>query len=76
MLKPQDVVLLLKLLANSYHLKWFQAQMARDLCISVSENNGVIKRLIASGLLIIASPVLTVLHGLNAGLQSTQQIEN
>jgi hypothetical protein len=75
MLKPQDVVLLLKLLANYDHLKWSQAQMARDLCISVSEINGGIKRLISSGLLIIASPVLTGMHGLNARLQSIQQID-
>jgi len=74
-LKPQDVVLLLKLLANSEHLKWPQAQMARDLCISVSEINAGIKRLIASGLLVITPPVLTDLSGLNARLQSTQQID-
>ena len=73
MLKPQDVVLLLKLLANSEHLKWSQAQMARDLCISVSEINAAIKRLITSGLLIIASPVLMGLRDLNERLQSQQQ---
>lgn len=75
MLKPQDVVLLLKLLANSDHLKWPQAQMARELCVSVSEVNAGIKRLIASGLLIIASPALISLDELRKRLQSEQQID-
>lgn len=77
MLKPQDIVLLLKLLANTDHLKWSQAQMARELCISVSEINSGIKRLIAAGLLIIAPPVLIGLNdsSLNARLQSKQQID-
>ncbi len=77
MLKPQDVVLLLKLLANSEHLKWSQAQMARDLCISVSEINAGIKRLISAGLLLITPPVLIGLFdpSLNELLHSRQQIE-
>lgn len=75
MLKPQDVVLLLKLLANPEHLKWSQAQMAMHLCISVSEVNAGIKRLIAAGLLHIAPSVLLSLTALNERLQSNKQID-
>ncbi len=51
MLKPQDVVLLVKLLANAEHLGWSQNQLALHLCMSVSEVNAAIKRLHKAGLL-------------------------
>lgn len=50
MLKAQDVVLLLKLLAHPDHLDWSQSQLALHLCISVSEVNAGLKRLKRSGL--------------------------
>jgi hypothetical protein len=50
MLKPQDIVLLLKLLANPLHLHWPQAQLAMHLCVSVSVINASLKRLVAVGL--------------------------
>jgi hypothetical protein len=75
MLKPQDVVLLLKLLANPNHLKWSQAQIAMHLCISVSEINAGIKRLIASGLLQIATPMLIIHPDLNQSLHLKKQSE-
>jgi hypothetical protein len=75
MLKPQDVVLLLKLLANPDHLKWSQAHMAMHLCVSVSEINAGIKRLISAGLLQIAHPVLVNLAGIEKRMQSKQQMD-
>lgn len=51
MLKPQDVVLLVKLLATTEHLSWSQNQLALHLCVSVSEVNTAIKRLQKAGLL-------------------------
>lgn len=50
MLKPQDVVLLVKLLANAKQA-WSQNQLALHLCMSVSEVNAGIKRLRQAGLL-------------------------
>lgn len=57
MLKPQDIVILLKILStmtlpNSPALEELtQNELARILCISPSEVNGGIKRLVLSGLL-------------------------
>ena len=51
MLKVQDIVLLLKLLANQEHWLWPQSQLALHLCLSVSEVNAGIKRLNQSKLL-------------------------
>lgn len=51
MLKPQDVVLLLKLLAKPDHLQWPQAKLAMHLCVSVSVINASIKRLVAVDLI-------------------------
>ncbi len=53
MLKSQDVVLLLKLLATppENEDKWTQSKLALHLCMSVSEVNAGIKRLAQSGLL-------------------------
>lgn len=50
MLKAQDIVLLLKLLANPEHLNWPQHQLATHLCLSVSVINAGLKRLKQSGL--------------------------
>lgn len=52
MLKPQDVVILLKLLADPTYL-WSQNQLALHLCMSVSEVNAGLKRLDKSELLIL-----------------------
>lgn len=52
MMKPQDIVVLAKLL--SYQKKnrgWTQASLAEELCLSPSQVNYAIKRLLASRLL-------------------------
>lgn len=51
MLKPQDTVILLKLLASPEHLAASQNQLAVHLCISVSEVHAGLQRLKKSGLL-------------------------
>ena len=52
MLKPQDVVLLIKLLSQRKKgNKWPQNKLAMHLCISASEVNAIIKRLCKSELL-------------------------
>lgn len=50
MLKPQDCVILLKLLANP-KVDWSQRQLALTLGISLAEVNAGIKRLVTAGLL-------------------------
>lgn len=50
MLKSQDCVILLKLLANP-QVVWSQRQLADSLCISLAEINASLKRLVESGLL-------------------------
>lgn len=45
MIKGQDVVLLLKLIANPDALEWPQKKLAEHLCMSVSTVNGSFKRL-------------------------------
>ncbi|MFI4956285.1 MAG: hypothetical protein ACHQAX_03650 [Gammaproteobacteria bacterium] len=50
MLKPQDCVILLKLLAHPGQV-WSQRDLAKALCISLSEVNAGIRRLGISGLL-------------------------
>ena len=50
MLKPQDCIVLLKLVANP-EMEWSQRQLAQALCISLAEVNAGIKRLIQAGLL-------------------------
>lgn len=45
MLKPQDCVLLLKLLAHPQQTDWSQRDLASQLCISLSEINAGLKRL-------------------------------
>lgn len=51
MLKSQDIVLILKLLANSEHLNWTQNKLALYLELSISEINTGFKRLKKTGLL-------------------------
>jgi biotin operon repressor len=50
MLKPQDCIVLIKLLANP-SVELSQRQLAKTLCISLSEVNAGIKRLEEAGLL-------------------------
>lgn len=50
MLKPQDCIILIKLLANP-GVDWSQRELAKALCISLSEINAGIKRLGDAGLL-------------------------
>jgi len=55
-MKPQDIVVLAKLL--SYQKKqeqWTQATLAEELCLSPSQVNYAIKRLLASRLLYLAN---------------------
>lgn len=52
MLKAQDIVILLKLLADPAHLKWPQHQLATHLCLSPSAINASLARLNKSGLLL------------------------
>jgi hypothetical protein len=50
MLKPQDCLLLIKLLANP-DKEWSQRRLSEELLISLSEVNAGIKRLLEAGLL-------------------------
>jgi hypothetical protein len=50
MLKPQDCIILIKLLANP-GMEWSQRQLAKALCISLAETNAGIRRLGEAGLL-------------------------
>lgn len=50
MLKSQDCIILIKLLANP-EMEWSQRQLAKVLCISLAEINAGIKRLGEAGLL-------------------------
>lgn len=50
MIKPQDCMILIKLVANS-EKAWSQRDLAKNLYISLAETNAGIKRLIEMGLL-------------------------
>jgi hypothetical protein len=50
MLKPQDIVILIKLLAHRDHLDWSQHRLAMQLCLSPSAINASLVRLNSSGL--------------------------
>ena len=50
MLKSQDIIILLKLIANPQK-DWSQRELSKILCISLAEINGGIKRLIEARLL-------------------------
>lgn len=52
MIKGQDVVLLLKLIANKNSTEWTQSKLAEHLCMSVSTINASLKRLHESRLLL------------------------
>lgn len=51
MLKPQDIVVLVKLLAQTDCLNWPQHRLAAHLCLSVSAINASLMRLSKSGLI-------------------------
>lgn len=52
MMKPQDIVVLAKLLSyKKRDIKWTQASLAEELCLSPSQINYAIKRLLASRLI-------------------------
>ena len=51
MLKPQDIVILLKILASEHPEQLFQKALATYLCMSASEVHAGVKRLERSGLL-------------------------
>lgn len=55
MMKPQDIVVLAKLLSyKKRDITWTQASLAEELCLSTSQVNYSIKRLLASRLLVRA----------------------
>ena len=51
MLKGQDCVVLMKLLANPERSTWTQRELSKELCISLSEINAALKRLSSAGLI-------------------------
>ena len=53
MLKAQDIVVLLKLLASRKHLNWSQHQLATHVCLSASSINASLVRLNKSGLILL-----------------------
>ena len=73
MLKSQDYLILLKLLANPA-VNWSQRELADAVCVSLAETNASLKRLIEAGLLrkegvskylpIIASAEQFLIHAL------------
>ena len=50
-IKPQDIVVLVKLLARQGDKSWFQNSIAFELCLSPSQINSAFKRLIAASLI-------------------------
>lgn len=55
-IKPQDIVVLAKLLAHWGGGEWSQHSIAIELCLSPSQVNAAFKRLVASGLITPYSP--------------------
>lgn len=55
-IKPQDIVVLTKLLAQSSDKNWSQNSIAFELCLSPSQINAAFKRLVAAGLLTAYHP--------------------
>lgn len=51
MIKPQDIVVLAKLLAHQKDKSWSQNSIAHELCLSPSQINNAFKRLVIAGLL-------------------------
>jgi hypothetical protein len=56
MIKPQDIVALVKLLACQPNKHWTQNSIAVELCLSPSQVNNSFKRLVTAGLLTPYSP--------------------
>lgn len=50
-IKPQDIVVLIKLLAYDNNKKWSQNSIAFELCLSPSQINSAFKRLVIAGLI-------------------------
>ncbi len=50
-MKPQDIVVLAKLLAKQSNNEWSQSSLAYELCLSPSQINSSFKRLVDAGLL-------------------------
>lgn len=50
-IKPQDIVILAKLLAQPNDKNWSQNSLAFELCLSPSQVNSAFKRLVAAGLI-------------------------
>ncbi len=50
-IKPQDIVVLAKLLANQDNMSWSQNSIAFELCLSPSQINSAFKRLVSAALI-------------------------
>ncbi len=50
-IKPQDIVILAKLIARQGDKSWSQNSIALELCLSPSQINSAFKRLVAAGLI-------------------------
>jgi DNA-binding Lrp family transcriptional regulator len=50
-IKPQDIVVLIKLLAYQEDTRWSQSSIAFELCLSPSQVNSAFKRLVGAGLI-------------------------
>jgi hypothetical protein len=50
-IKPQDIVVLAKLLAQPENKHWSQNSLAVELCLSPSQVNSALKRLVSAGLI-------------------------
>ena len=55
-IKPQDIVVLAKLLAHQGNKAWSQNSIAVKLCLSPSQINSAFKRLVAAGLITPYTP--------------------
>lgn len=55
-IKPQDIVVLAKLLAKQGDKDWSQNSLATELCLSSSQVNSAFKRLVSAGLVTPYTP--------------------
>src|SRR5580658_1112605 len=55
-IKPQDIVVLAKLLAQQDYKNWSQNSLAFELCLSPSQINSAFKRLVSAGLITSYQP--------------------
>lgn len=62
MIKPQDIVLLAKLLAYQADKNWSQNSIAFELCLSPSQINSAFKRLVAVGYTIPSTKQTSAYH--------------